>query len=134
MHGNTLRKPTYRIPLKIFNYHPEGKRDRSTTDEMDGSVRLTRSLEQAKRAKPCRRRRRRRCNIRNGLHQEPLGSDFRSTPASYSKSPRLMSRRQVILRRFVIFLITCRQIAVQHPSMPSVVQYSNYNLTLHSLS
>jgi hypothetical protein len=49
-----LRMPTYQIPWKIFNYHPKGRWERSTTDEMDGSIRLTGRLERANKPKPYR--------------------------------------------------------------------------------
>jgi hypothetical protein len=48
-----LRMPTYWIPWKIFNYHPKGRRDkRLTTNEIDGSIHLTRRSEQVNRPKP----------------------------------------------------------------------------------
>jgi hypothetical protein len=49
-----LRMPTYRIPRKIFSYRPKGRRDKSTTDEMDGPICPTGRSEQAKRPKVCR--------------------------------------------------------------------------------
>jgi hypothetical protein len=47
-----LRTPN-RIPRKLFDCRPEGRRERSAIKDLEGLIRLTRRSKQVTRPKPC---------------------------------------------------------------------------------